>query len=65
MKKISILAIIFAFSILIFATPALAKIWKVPRDFTEIQDAIDDDDVVAGDTILVGPGSFAGALVPK
>jgi len=39
--------------------------WNVPGDFSTIQAAIDSPMVAAGDTILVGPGSFAGALVSK
>jgi len=54
------LALVFAFS-----TSASAADWSVPGDFTTIQDAIDDSSVVDGDTIMVGPGSFAGALVDK
>lgn len=46
-------------------TAAPATVWHVPENFTTIQDAIDSDDVLAGDTILVGPGSHAGALVTK
>lgn len=41
------------------------KPWRVPHDFATIQDAIDDSDVNDGDTILVGPGNFKGALVTK
>jgi len=37
--------------------------WRVPRDFATIQSAIDSPLVEAGDRIVVGPGSFAGALV--
>lgn len=39
--------------------------WRVPGDFATIQDAIDDSGVKDGDTILVGPGNFSGALVTK
>ena len=39
--------------------------WTVPGDFATIQDAIDSDDVVDGDTILVGPGDWFGAIVDK
>ena len=39
--------------------------WEVPGDFATIQDAIDSPSVLAGDTILVGPGSHAGAYVHK
>jgi hypothetical protein len=37
----------------------------VPGDFTSIQDAINDASVLAGDTIHVGPGDHAGAIVTK
>ena len=40
-------------------------IWRVPGDFATIQEAIDSPDVAAGDRILVGAGSHAGALVDK
>lgn len=39
--------------------------WRVPGDFPTIQDAIDADVVQDGDRILVGPGTFAGAVVTK
>lgn len=39
--------------------------WTVPGDFATIQEAIDSEDVLPGDTIRVGPGSFAGAYVTK
>jgi pectin methylesterase-like acyl-CoA thioesterase len=44
---------------------ALAAEWRVPGDFATIQAAIDSPAVAAGDVILVGPGSHAGALVTK
>jgi len=51
---------------LTFATSSFAKKpWHVPDDFATIQDAIDDSAVEDGDTILVGPGTHAGALVSK
>lgn len=48
-----------------FSLPAAAADWSVPRDFATIQAAIDSPDVADGGRILVGPGSFAGALVTK
>jgi len=51
--------------LLLAAVPASAAQWRVPGDFATIQDAIDDPAVQNGDTILVGPGHFAGALVTK
>lgn len=51
---------------LTFATSSFAKKpWQVPDDFATIQDAIDDSSVKDGDTILVGPGTHAGARVSK
>lgn len=47
------------------AGPASAAKWHVPGDFPTIQEAIDSSSVLAGDKILVGPGSHAGALVTK
>lgn len=45
---------------------AMAEGWDVPFDFATIQDAIDDEAVLDGDTIfVVGPGYFAGATVTK
>jgi hypothetical protein len=44
---------------------AAAADWKVPGDFPSIQSAIDSPLVEAGDRILVGPGSFAGAEINK
>jgi hypothetical protein len=40
-------------------------IWKVPTDFPTIQAAIDSTFVMAGHTILVEPGSHAGAFIYK
>ncbi|CAB1078482.1 hypothetical protein D1AOALGA4SA_6221 [Olavius algarvensis Delta 1 endosymbiont] len=65
MKKLLIIGLALAFVCTMFVPQALAKNWKVPKDFLTIQDAIDDADVSDGDTILVGSGSFAGALVDK
>ena len=44
---------------------ALAADWRVPGDFATIQDAVNSPSVADGDRILVGPGSFAGALIDK
>jgi hypothetical protein len=51
--------------VMLSGSPALASDWRVPGDFATIQAAIDSPSVVPGDRILVGPGSFAGALVDK
>lgn len=50
---------------LLVSGSAAAADWRVPRDFNTIQAAINSPDVADGDRILVGPGSFAGALVTK
>ena len=39
--------------------------WYVPGDYATIQEAIDSAAVMARDTIFVGPGNHAGALVTK
>jgi len=56
------LVILFTF---LFVRPVHAADWRVPQDFSTIQAAIDSLEVADGDRILVGPGSFAGALVTK
>lgn len=62
-RKLAILVILFSF--LLVASGAYAANWKVPGDFATIQEAIYSPEVRAGDTILVGPGEFSGALVDK
>src|SRR5829696_7331899 len=47
------------------ASPLFASDWRVPRDFPTIQAANDSPDVAAGVRVLVGPGSFAGAVINK
>lgn len=42
-----------------------ATIWNVPGDFAYIQDAIDSEAVLEGDTIIVGPGNHFGAFIDK
>ncbi len=49
----------------ILGATAKAATWHAPDDFETIQLAINSDDVEAGDTILVGPGIHAGAIVTK
>lgn len=58
---------ICAVAALVFAlgNTATAVTWNVPGDFETIQEAIDDARVLDGHTILVGPGSHAGATVTK
>src|SRR5687768_9393155 len=58
-------AFIICALVLISGSPALAADWRVPGDFATIQDAVDSPSVAEGDRILVGPGSFAGALIDK
>lgn len=59
--------VLFVICVLVFLTgsPAVAADWRVPGDFDTIQEAIYSPAVADGDRILVGPGSFAGALVDK
>jgi len=67
MKKLMFVLAILA--LLAVPSTALAgkpgNVWHVPGDFATIQDAIDSDAVLDGDTIRVGPGNFAGALVTR
>jgi hypothetical protein len=67
MKKLMFVLVLLA--LLVVPATAMAdepsNVWYVPGDFATIQDAIDDSDVVDGDTIRVRPGNFAGALVTK
>jgi hypothetical protein len=42
-----------------------AATWNVPGDFVTIQEAVNSDDVIDGDQILVGPGGHAGAKLTK
>jgi len=63
--------VVLALALLVgLAVPALAAkggaaVWHVPGDFATVQEAIDSSSVAPGDTIMVGPGSHAGALVTK
>lgn len=54
-----------AAALLLLPAAAGAATWTVPGDYATIQDAIDDPAVVDGDTLRVGPGTFAGALMDK
>jgi hypothetical protein len=67
MKKLMFVLVLLA--LLVVPSTAMAEepsnVWYVPGDFATIQQAIDDSDVKDGDTIRVGPGNFAGALVTK
>jgi pectin methylesterase-like acyl-CoA thioesterase len=68
MKKIFIITLAFglAISVANFTSSAYAAVWSVPGDFATIQEAIDSPDVAdTGDTIMVGPGEYAGAIVTK
>jgi hypothetical protein len=65
MKKLLIFCAVIGF-VFVFGNTAIASKWKVPGDFLTIQNAIDDGNVLDGDTIfVVGPGNFAGATVTK
>ena len=67
MKKLVTILILLV--LLAIPMTAMAKgkgdVWYVPGDFATIQAAIDSTTVMTGDTIFVGPGSHAGALVAK
>jgi hypothetical protein len=70
MKKIIFTVFAVVLLVSLVTVPAIAakktgNTWGIPRDFATIQDAIDSPDVADGDTIMVGPGTFAGALVDK
>lgn len=56
-----------ALGLLVLPTLAAAQghVWTVPGDFATIQDAVDSPDVASGDTIRIGPGAHAGAVVTK
>jgi hypothetical protein len=58
MTKILVLA-----SLCFLATSAHGKVTKVPQDYATIQAAVDA--AASGDTIMVGPGSWAGATIKK
>jgi hypothetical protein len=63
MKKIVFLCflVVLTFSV----STVSAKTWFVPKDFTDIQAAIDSPSVKDEDKIMVGPGAFFGATVTK
>lgn len=67
MKKLMFVLVLL--TLLVVPSTALAgkpgNVWHVPGDFATIQDAINDPNVMDGDTIWVGPGNFAGAEVTK
>src|SRR3989339_347942 len=65
MKKILCLIVITVFVAFFASGSALATDWHVPGDFATIQDAIYSPNVVDGDKIKVGKGSWAGAFVTK
>lgn len=64
-RLISVVILVLA----LVLTPSFAlgqgNTWMVPGDFATIQAAINSASVLTGDTIVVGPGSYAGALVTK
>jgi hypothetical protein len=59
-KSVSISVVVLA-----FCAVSQAATWNVPGDFATILEAINSTSVVAGDTILVGAGNHAGAVVSK
>jgi len=67
MKKLMFVLVLLA--LLVVPSTVMAgkpgDVWYVPGDFATIQEAIDSSLVANGDTILVGPGSHAGAFVTK
>jgi hypothetical protein len=64
MKKLLIFFVTAGF-LFALGSYATATDWNVPGDFDTIQLAIDSSDVGDGDTIFVGTGNHAGALVTK
>ncbi len=66
MKKVRLLFVLaFVLSLTLFSHVTWAASWLVPGDFSTIQAAVDSGLVIPGDTILVEPGTHAGALVDK
>lgn len=63
--KVVYRSIVLLAVLLLVAGAASAKTWRVPRDFDTIQEANDSPSVESGDTLRVGPGNFAGALLSK
>src|SRR5262245_52780999 len=51
-----------ALLVTLIATGAQATTWNVPGDFSTIQAAINSSTVKAGDTIVVGPGTYHESL---
>ncbi len=50
--------------ILLCASPVLAQtVWRVPVDYTTIQEAVSA--ASPGDTVRIGPGTYCGASVTK
>jgi len=60
-----ILVAMFVLSLAVgaFATAHAGDLYRVPRDYATIQEAVDAAD--PGDTIRVGPGEYAGATITK
>src|SRR3989344_2051377 len=62
---LTLLAVLMS-SVFVLPYTAPAAMWEVPGDYATIQDTINDDAAVLdGDTIVVGSGNHAGALVDK
>lgn len=66
MKKWVVVVMLVA-AVMMIAAPAGAqgKLWKIPKQFPTIQAAVDSASVKDGDTLMVGPGELAGALLTK
>jgi len=65
MKRFVSIPMVLLACMFLLGGSAWAAKWSVPDDFATIQDAIDSPQVMDGDTIRVGPGSFAGAEIDK
>ena len=62
---LTLLAVLMS-NVFVLPYTAPAAMWEVPGDYATIQDTINDDAAVLdGDTIVVGSGNHAGALVDK
>ena len=64
-RSVVVLAVAVLLSLSSSPLGARSGQWMIPGDFASIQDAIDSAMVQDGDSILVGPGDFDGALVSK
>ncbi len=65
MRSFLTVVTVMLMSIVVLPYAATAASWEVPGDYATIQAAIDDPVVIDGDSIVVGPGNYAGAKVNK